>query len=445
MIAFRHGLAVLLALGFTSAAVAQVEPPPSDLADYIAKEDKSFAWKTKGKNELPFGTVHQIEMTSQTWHEIVWKHAIEIYVPKGVKPTATMVIYNTGGNPSPTSAVLGIAIADRVKSPVAFLFNIPNQPLFGGKTEDALIAETFKRFIATNDSSWPLLFPMAKSVVRSMDAIQGFAKDEWKFDVKNFVVTGASKRGWTSWMTAASGDPRVKAIAPLVIDTLNLPAQIENQKKSYGTASEQVKDYTENGLLKAPDTTETRHLQAMIDPYSYREKLTLPKMLIHGTNDPYWPQDALNSYWEGLKGEKHITYVPNAGHDLREANAEGKKELIPMKAINVLSAFSKSQITDKPMPKLSWKSGDADGKATLDIECDKPAKAVRVWTVYSKTLDFRKSKWEPMNIKTLKTIEKVTVDPPDDGYRAFMVEVEFDDDGLVYSLTTQLRVLKGKK
>lgn len=444
MIASRL-LALASVLGFTATLLGQAPPPPPDLANYVNKEDKSFVWQTKEKKELPIGTVHQIEMTSQTWQEIPWKHTVEIYVPKGAKPNETMVLYNTGGNPSATGGVLGLAIADRVKAPVAFLFNIPNQPLFGGKTEDALIAETFKRFLATNDSSWPLLFPMAKSVVRSMDAVQGFAKKEWNFEVKNFVVTGASKRGWTSWMTAASGDPRVKAIAPLVIDTLNLPAQIENQKKAFGTASEQVRDYTNNGLLKQPESSGEKHLQAMIDPYSYRDKLTLPKMLIHGTNDPYWPQDALNSYWDGLKGEKHITYVPNAGHDLRELDKDGKKELIPMKAINALSAFSRSQMGGKPIPNLIGKHGDKDGKAVLSVECDQAVKSMRILTANSKSLDFRKSKWESQKVEGLQKVTEVSMEAPKEGYRAFLVEAEFEDEGLVYTLSTQIRILEAKK
>ena len=36
----------------------------------------------------------------------------------------------------------------------------------------------------------------------------------------------------------------MKAIAPIVIDTLNMPVQMKNQVGSFGKPSEMIKDYT---------------------------------------------------------------------------------------------------------------------------------------------------------------------------------------------------------
>lgn len=429
------------------AAQSPTPPPPTDLADYVNKADNSFAWKQKSKTDLQGSTVYELHLTSQTWQGIKWEHGLHIVVPEGTKPQATMLLWNQGGNPSPTNAILALEIAKRVKAPVAFLYGIPNQPIQeigGNKKEDALIAETFVRFLATNDPTWPLLFPMAKSLVKTMDAIQAFAKEEWKFEVKHFVITGASKRGWTSWLTAASGDKRVKAIAPMVIDTLNFPAQIKNQFNAFGKPSEMVKDYTERSLIPIPETSAGQKLWAMVDPYVYREKLTLPKMLIHGTNDPYWPQDALNSYWDDLKGEKHIMYVPNAGHNLREV-AKGKPEVFPARAINTLSAFARSQVFDKPLPKLTWKHADKDGEPVLTVESDTPMKAARMWSTASTTRDFRKGEWKAVEIKDAGKGCMATCKCPTDGLKAFYAEAEYDLDGLTFSLSTQIRVLEAKK
>ncbi|HJZ59152.1 MAG TPA: PhoPQ-activated protein PqaA family protein [Gemmataceae bacterium] len=428
-------LLVLLVLGVAPClAVAQTPAPPSDLIDYVRKDDKAFAWKLAHNDTTDAGTVYELDLTSQTWHEITWTHKIQVFVPKDVKPQATMVLWNQGGKPGAASGLLGLQLATKVGAPVAFLYGIPNQPLLGGKTEDALIAETFVRYLETKDPSWPLLFPMVKSLVKAMDAIQAFAKEKWQSEVTHFVVTGASKRGWTSWLTAATGDPRVKAIAPLVIDTLNFPVQMKNQVAAFGKPSEMVRDYTNRGLIPIPNTDEAKKLWQMVDPWVYREKLTLPKMIINGTNDPYWPLDALNSYWDDLKGEKYLLYVPNAGHDLRETDKDGKKELLPTRAINTLSAFCKCQVFDKKMPQPTWQLKD-DGipfKVRLG-----EVKGFRLWVARSDTRDFRGARWAPKELGALKEPTYPLV--------AEFTEFECDMDGLKFTLSTQILIRESKK
>ena len=248
----------------------------ADLHEYIKKPDDSFKWTVKTSAKGASGTSYAIEMTSQTWQGIKWEHVLMVYLPDGVKPSDTIFLWNDGGKPDPLKSLLAFELSKRGKIPVAFLYGIPNQPLFEGKKEDALIAETFVRYLKTEDASWPLLFPMAKSLVRAMDALQAFSKEEWKTELKSFVVSGASKRGWTSWLTGAA-DSRVKAIAPLVIDMLNFGKQLPHQVLSFGAPSLMIKDYTERGLIPIPDTTAGKKLWAMVDPWMYREKMTMPK------------------------------------------------------------------------------------------------------------------------------------------------------------------------
>lgn len=52
-----------------------------------------------------------------------------------------------------------------------------------------------------------------KAVVKAMDAVQEFTATLGSpvTPVARYVVAGASKRGWTTWLTAAV-DPRVVAI-----------------------------------------------------------------------------------------------------------------------------------------------------------------------------------------------------------------------------------------
>jgi PhoPQ-activated pathogenicity-related protein len=445
----------VLSVPTTTRADQPTPPPPADLTDYVGKPDPSFAWRLAAKNQTDAGTAYTLDLTSQTWQGITWAHKLQVFLPKGAKPTATVVLWNQGGRPRPESEFLGLTIAGKVGAPVVFLYGVPNQPLFGGKTEDALIAETFVRYLETKDGSWPLLFPMVKSVVRAMDAVQAFAKEEWKQDVTGFVVTGASKRGWTSWLTAATGDKRVKAIAPLVIDTLNMPQQMKNQVAAFGKPSLMIKDYTDRGLVPIPDTPEAKRLWTMIDPYVYRDRVAVPKMIINGANDPYWPLDALNSYWDDLKGPKYVLYVPNAGHDLRETDGAGKKQLIPERAVNTLSAFCKCVIFDKPMPKLDWKYEPKDGGLELAVTPVGTSVASMIWQAEAGTRDFRPARWQSTGGSYgggKLTVEPgaryralATFRPPAEGYRAGFAEVQFDVDGLTFPLSTQIRILEASK
>src|SRR5688500_10161224 len=86
------GLAWALLFGPTARA---------DLFDYVKKDDGAYAWKRKSKIELPTGTVYELELVSQSWQVIPWKHGMQVFVPKGVKPGAKMFLWNQGGAPSP--------------------------------------------------------------------------------------------------------------------------------------------------------------------------------------------------------------------------------------------------------------------------------------------------------------------------------------------------------
>ena len=426
---------MLAVLGSPTFGVA--DEIPDGLRKYVARPESVYRWELKSKLERGENTVFDLHLVSQDWQGIVWEHQLQVYQPAGVKPNATMLLWNQGGRANEGTIAFGMELAQKIGAPVAFLYGIPKQPLFDGKTEDRLIAETFVRYLETKDERWPLLFPMVKSLVKAMDALQEFSDREWKLPVKSFVVTGASKRGWTTWLTAAS-DSRVKAIAPMVIDTLNMKAQGPYQLKSFGKYSEQIHDYTERGLVPTPDTPEAQRLWSMVDPWIYREQLKLPKLIINGANDPYWTTDALNLYWDDLKGDKWVIYVPNAGHNLEQRTENGGKDR--NRAVNALAAFSKHQTRDNPMPRLSWKHDDEAGQARLTVESDHAPKAARLWVANAPTRDFRLAAWKEQPLTTGKSIVG-SVKPPMTGCVAFFAELDFEIDGLTHQLSTQMRIL----
>lgn len=427
----QAGLTLACALGVISSTRA-------DLMEYVKKPEPKYEWKLKGKSAHLMGTVYDLHLVSQTWQDITWEHQLQVYQPKDVKPNGTLMIYNTGGGSNALNVLLGMELAKRCKTPVAFLYHIPNQPLLDGKKEDALIAETFVRYLKTKDENWPLLFPMVKSVVKSMDALEAFTKEEWKEPTKSFILSGGSKRGWTTWLTAVA-DPRVKAIAPLVIDTLNMSAQLPHQIKSFGGPSEMIKDYTDRGLAPIPDTPEGKKLWTMVDPWAYREKLTMPKLLVMGNNDPYWTTDAMNLYWDDLKGDKWVLYIPNAGHDLRQKDKDGKTDV--SRVVNTLGAFGYLQSHGKSLPKLDWKHEAIGDQLQLSVKASPEPKAARLWVATAPTRDFRKAEWKEgaATIKDGTVLGKVGT--PKEGCQAFFAELEYELEGLPYYLSTQIRIV----
>ncbi|GAB4034815.1 PhoPQ-activated pathogenicity-related family protein [Spirosoma jeollabukense] len=413
--------------------------PSTALDSYLHNGDQTFKWEVKDTYSYGDITAYEVLLTSQKWREYTWKHQLTVLVPKDVKYEGALLFITGGsvkdGEPNWNKREDGFnraisTVATKNNAIVAVLRQTPNQPLYDNLTEDALISYTLHQFKKDGDYSWPLLFPMVKSAVRAMDAVQALAKEKLNKEVKNFVVSGASKRGWTTWLTGAS-DKRAVAIAPMVIDILNMPVNLDYQMKIWHKYSEQIDDYVKLGIPQTAHTKEGTAINEMIDPYSYRKKLTMPKMLFMGTNDEYWTVDAVKHYIGQIPGENFIHYVPNVGHDL------GDKR----QALEALSAFFGNTLTKQPYPACQWsvsttkKGVDITIKTTSDKLED-----VTVWSANSTDMIFQDEKWEakPLGIKNKATIS-VSEAYPASGFRAFYVDLKYKvPTGGTYTESTRM-------
>lgn len=421
-------------IGFLAVAgLACASEARADLDSYVRKADSAFAWKLEENHTTPAGNVNRIKLTSQVWQGITWEHRLEIFEPIDIKYDDAMLLFITGGSttsqPSPEDTAQGFLLAKLCGARCAVLHQVPNQPLLGGKKEDDLIAETFVKYLDTGDENWPLLFPMVKSAVRAMDAAQAWAKQNGRPEVKRFVVSGGSKRGWTTWLTAVVDD-RVAAIAPMVIVMLNTRKQNPHQLETWGKYSEQIGDYTRRGLTEKLETEQGLKLWKMVDPYSYLDRLTMPKLLVNGTNDRYWTLDAMNLYWDDLKGPKYVVYLPNAGHGL-EKNRDY--------ATHGLGALFRSTISGRPMPQLEWKHSDRGENLRLTVKATPAPREAHLWVARSKTKDFRESPWTSRPLLKMDEVLYNELPRPDVGYIAIFGDLEYDIDGITYHLSTQVR------
>lgn len=351
--------------------------PPQELYKYLAKKETVYAHRVVREDET--GTT--IELTSQTWQGNPWRHTILLRQPKKLAQKGTGILFITGDGPRDGDYRQLAFVTEATGMPVAMLFDIPNQPIWGMK-EDDLIAHTFQKYLETGDADWPLLFPMTKSALRAMDAVE---ETTAKTDnpLTKFVVTGASKRGWTTWFVGAAKDKRVIGIAPMVYDNLNVARQMPHQIVQWGKYSEQIEDYTRRGLQAQLATEKGKKLASIIDPYSYLANIKVPVLVVTGSNDRYWAVDAMGQYWNDLKQPKWAKVVPNVGHDLGGG----------LEAANTIGAFARSLAGAYKMPKPTWSVKKPRGAYEINVNSDVPYEEVKIWVAMSDTMDFRDAKW----------------------------------------------------
>ncbi|MCB0628327.1 MAG: PhoPQ-activated protein PqaA family protein [Saprospiraceae bacterium] len=411
------------------------------LESYLQNEDQTFSWEIKNSYDIAGVTVYDLLLTSQTWREHKWVHQLTLLVPPENNYDGALLYLNgsdvrdgepdwQGSNDLTTIVLAQVALKN--KAITAVLWQIPNQPLYDNLREDALISYTLHQFKTDGDFTWPLLFPMVKSAVKAMDAIQEFSRQDLAGEIRRFMVTGASKRGWTTWLTGAMDD-RVVAIAPMVIDILNMPVNLQYQIDVWNDYSPQINDYVNLGIVQEVETGRGPEIAQMIDPYTYRSRLTMPKLIVIGTNDEYWPVDAIKHYLPDIPGDNSIIYLPNAGHDLGGGEA----------AIRAISAFFGQTLNRADHPVNHWDlTYDEQGIKLAVTATPAPLVSVAIWSADSEDRDFRDATFvkKDLDLQHVATLE-AHIDYPDSGYRAFFVDLEYSDaNGGVYSKSTRMFV-----
>ena len=148
------------------------------------------------------------------------------------------------------------------------------------------------------------------------------------------------------------------------------------------------------------------------------------------------PQDALNIYWDDLKGPKWVLYTPNSGHGLEDRT----------RVLGTLTAFARSIASHASWPKMDWKYKDTTEGLQLTVHADHAPKSARLFHTAAATQDFRNSKWTSDEIAAPSASEDKTTytakfTRPATGYAAAFVEVSYEIDGKPFTLSTQLRVL----
>ena len=445
---------LFLFLGFLNSCqnpVSEQEKPKTKantlLKDYVHAPDSTFRYEVV--HEVP-GDEYDflvLKMYSQHWlspelvNQTEWWHWVSMVIPKN-SPYETGMLWIGGGSTNskmpekPNELILGAAT--QTNSVVAQIHNVPFQPIifandsFGERYEDEIISYGWRKFLEggakDEDAIWLARFPMTKAAKLAMDAVSEVVKNQYQKELNHFVVGGASKRGWTTWTTGAVDD-RVVAIAPVVIDMLNLVPSFQHHWRNYGFWAPAVGDYVREGVMDWVGTPEFDRLLAITEPYSFRKGYDMPKLLINAAGDEFFQPDSWKFYWDSLPGEKHVMYVPNFGHDIGDSDA------LP----NLIS-FYNSILTKTPRPSYSWQiAGD---QIQVNFDPNYKPTSIKLWSAYNPMArDFRIDEfgpnWTAEEIPIPESGEVVVnMLTPESGYRGYFVE-------LTYTGKSPLKVTSG--
>lgn len=448
---FRAALWIVVALisvlPGSAADTARRGATETALDRYVAQPDPSFAWKKVAELRDASATAYTLDLVSQQWltpNEVdrtEWRHWLTIVKPDNLAHS-TALLFITGGSNRPGAAPKPsrefVEIAKATRSVVVELRMVPNQPLVFGhdgreRKEDDLIAYTWDKFLRTGDERWPARLPMTKAAVRAMDATTAFlaSAEGGSAKVDTFMVAGASKRGWTTWSTAIV-DRRVVAICPMVIDILNVEKSMQHHFRAYGFYAPAVGDYFTQHIMDWIGAPESKALYAIEDPFAYRDRLTMPKLLMNACGDQFFLPDSSQFYFDDLPGPKYLRYIPNTDHSLRNSDAS-----------DTLLAWHYAVVNRTSLPQLNWKR-QADG--SIDVKSTIKPRSVLLWQATNPTArDFRLESlgpvWTSSPVEEKDGVFHAAPAKPEKGWTASMVELTFDLGAPVpLKLTTNVAV-----
>lgn len=417
----------------TASAIFRPLVPTSSnaLVRYVGKYDASTSG-TVIDVDTHFGwDGYEMSLNSQSWRTTadvdrpLWQHDLTMVAP-WFSGDDCMLLVNGGSNPlkypSPDGTFAAVATLLGVK--YAQLDQVPNQPLYftdevnNERKEDEILAYSLDKYLTTGDYEWPVHSAMTKSVVKAMDFIQ-----QQKKEVDDFLVIGASKRGWATWLTTAI-DPRVKFVVPLVIDVLNFPYQVEHHWEAYGTYSSAVQDYIDFDLFCRVNTDPLANdLLNIVDPYRYISKFTMPKLIANAAGDQFFLPDSSRFYYDELPAQNQtwLRYFPNKDHYMEDV-------LDDYTTLLGLLTWGNNIMNGTPNPQYSWY---IDGNGALVVQTPSNPNEVLLWQATNPNgRDFRLETVGPIYTSSALSDQGGGTyvgycPPPAQGWTAFFVELTF--------------------
>ncbi|HEU0010609.1 MAG TPA: PhoPQ-activated protein PqaA family protein [Verrucomicrobiae bacterium] len=402
--------------------------PANALARYVGELDSNYRWSLHDYDRHFGWNKHTIRMQSQQWRSTgevdraLWTHDLNIVEPWFADNECALLI-NGGSNRSGPPVEVDSAFAA-----ITLLYGIcyaqvdqvPNEPLFFAdernheRSEDAILAYSLDKYLVTGDFRWPVHLAMAKAGVRAMDTIQ----KRLPF-IRDFLVAGGSKRGWTAYLVAAV-DPRVAALAAVSIDIPNFAANTRHHFEAYGFYAPAIQDYVDFDLFCRVNSPRGQELLQIIDPLSYFPQYTMPKLLINSAGDQFFLPDSSRFYYASLPGPKWLRYTVNTDH----------KQIQDLTTLTTVLQWADKALDAESLPRFTW-SFEPDG--SIRVQTFTRLRAVRLWQAHNPVArDFRLENigpaWTSSSLSDQGGGVYVGFVPqPAQGWSAFLVELDFGE------------------
>ncbi|ELU00839.1 hypothetical protein CAPTEDRAFT_221748 [Capitella teleta] len=343
------------------------------LDEYVHSDDGYFEYDVIEEYDEGDHMLYVLNMTSQMWQNEtlttapVWWHYLAIFVPTDASP------------PTPGEGRMArmAEFTRRVGVVSALLMMIPNQPIIFVddpviRIEDSIIGYTWKILVEDEgededlDRSLNLLFPMTKAAKRALDTVEEFVPTVSDLAPTQFMATGYSKRGWTTWLLGAT-DQRVFAMAPTVFDLLGMYENLHHHHRSFGGWSWAFLPYWNEDVARYLNHPRFQLLAEDVDAINYNERLTMPKMLILAGNDQFFPSSGSHYFFDELAEPKFMCMWENDDHSLGDHQDEIDRNL---------EAFFTAARTGFDFPEVKWERTNDEEGGTLVLTGDEPLSVV---------------------------------------------------------------------
>lgn len=378
----------------------------------------------------------RLQMVSQVWEPAPvvephrWEHEVELHIPHNAVPGKALLVVNNGVRFGPAQtpdytreALREVALKARMA--VVMISDVPNQYVTFNDNEkplreDDAVAHTWAHALRGAAPELPLHVPMAAAASRAMDLAEQELEKQG-LTVDRFIITGASKRGWSAWLTALA-DERVMAIVPSVIDVADTSDMLAGLRKRYGGHWPlALGSYQQAGVLQQLGTPAFERLMAMMDPMQYLnekgQRLAIPKYLVSASGDDFFAPDPVTDYQQRLPGQTSLRVLPNSDHG-------GVRQAVVSTLVPALTRLRDGT----PLPSVQVSASGHAGQ--MSVGFSEPPVAVKLWTASnSHDRDFRYACGVRYQSETLAPMQSFTLrhTAPAVGWQAQFIEAKFAD------------------